>query len=170
MNRKALITYATRTGSTEEIARVIGEQIASRGWTVDVIPLDEQPLAEDYQVVIIGSAIRIGQWLPEAVRFVAANKNQLRRQTTAFFCVHQLNLEDDDTSRKNRQAYLDSARELVTPSHEAYFAGRLEMERLSAAERFLTRAVKAPQADLRDWQSVRNWAAAIDLGEKVVQI
>lgn len=41
------------------------------------------------------------------------------------------------------------------------FAGKLERSRLSFIERFVTRVVKAPEGDFRDWDAVRAWAGEI---------
>ena len=43
MSKKILITYATKAGSTVEIAAVIGETLSKRGFAVDVKPVSENP-------------------------------------------------------------------------------------------------------------------------------
>ncbi len=74
MTKHILVTYATRTGSTGEIAESIGQSSAAHGFVVDVKPIREKPTLEDYDGVVIGSAIRMGQWLPEAVEYLKANR------------------------------------------------------------------------------------------------
>ncbi len=79
MTGKVLVAYASRAGSTAEVAQAVAEVLRARsgGDTVDVLPVKigqrPQPC---YRAVIAGSAIRMGKWLPEAVEFVA--KNQAR--------------------------------------------------------------------------------------------
>jgi menaquinone-dependent protoporphyrinogen oxidase len=41
------------------------------------------------------------------------------------------------------------------------FPGRLEPTRLSAPERAVVTAMRAPVGDFRDWDAVRSWAAEI---------
>jgi len=161
MNDKVLIAYASKCGSTGEVAAAIAEELTARGKAVDVRLVQNVSTLNGYQAVIVGSAIRMGQWLPEAVEFVETHQQALRQLPTAFFTVHMMNLGDDETSRKNRLAYLDPVRKIMTPQQEVFFAGKMDMARLSFLDRLIAKAVKATDADLRDWQAIRNWAQTI---------
>ena len=70
MNKRVLVAYATRTGSTVEVAGTIGETLGMNGTAVDVKPIEEELQVNSYQAVLIGSAVQHGNWLPEAVDFV----------------------------------------------------------------------------------------------------
>ena len=112
MNQRILVTYATRTGSTVGVASAIGETLAARGYRVDVKPVNENPSLDDYQAVIMGSAVNGGQWLPEAVEFVKNHQQTLKQMPVALFCVHGINMGDDERSQKWRYAYLNAIRPL----------------------------------------------------------
>jgi menaquinone-dependent protoporphyrinogen oxidase len=157
MLEQVLITYATRAGSTAEIAAAIGANLSQRGLMVDVKPVKEKPDLGAYQAVILGSAIRMGSWLPEAVDFVKSNQAALQQMPVALFTVHMLNTEDDETSRANRLAYLDAVRPLLNDPEEIYFQGKLDFSRLSLLDRFISKMVKAVEADNRDWDRIRSW-------------
>lgn len=73
MNKCILVNYATRAGSTAEIAAAIAETLSARGYAVDVKLVKEKPVLDGYIAVVPGSAIRMGNWLPEAVDVVKAN-------------------------------------------------------------------------------------------------
>lgn len=161
MNKRVLVAYATRAGSTVEVATAIAESLAGRGYTVDVKPVKEKPNLAGYQAVILGSAIRMGSWLPEAVDFVKTNQQTLSQLPVALFTVHMLNTGDDEASRANRYAYLKEVRPLVKAVDEAYFAGKMDFSRLSFMDRFVSSMVKAVESDQRDWQKIRAWAAGI---------
>ena len=161
MSKKILVAYATRAGSTAEIASVIGETLAAHGAAVDVLPLNNVTSLADYQAVVIGSAIRFGGWLPEAVKFVEQNREALSQRPLAIFAAHILNMDDDETSRQNRQLYLEPVRKLVTPRVEAWFAGVGDPKKVSFVERQLYKMVKAPQGDYRNWPAVRAWAESL---------
>lgn len=157
MNARILIAYASATGSTVEVAAEIGKTLGARGFSVDVRPIRENPQIEDYQVVLVGSAVQWGKWLPEAVGFVQDNLGTLRRLPVALFCVHIRNLGDDEESRRNRLAYLDEARLLLEPVEEGYFAGRFDRRGAALllpglAARFI------PTMDFRSWKKIRAWA------------
>jgi menaquinone-dependent protoporphyrinogen oxidase len=157
MNKKILIAYASATGSTLEIAAEIGKTLGARGFTVDVKSVRENPQVEDYEAVLIGSAVQYGKWLPEAVDFVKRNQGILRRLPVALFCVHIQNLEDDWQSRRRRLAYLDAVRPLVESIDEGYFAGRFDRQGAALLmPRFLARFIRV--FDRRDWDKIRLWA------------
>ena len=161
MNKRMLVTYATRAGSTVEVAAAIGEVIAARGFEVDIKPVKEKPSLDGYQAVLVGSAIRMGNWLPEAVEFVKKNQEALNQMPVALFTVHMLNREDDEESRANRLAYLKGVRPLLPSAEEAFFAGKFDMSRLSFLDRMISKAVKAMDEDCRDWEEIRGWAQTV---------
>jgi menaquinone-dependent protoporphyrinogen oxidase len=161
MNDKVLIAYASKCGSTGEVAEAIAKELAGRGKAVDVRLAQNVSSLNGYQAVIVGSAIRMGQWLPEAVKFVETHQQALRQLPTAFFTVHMMNLGDDETARMNRLAYLDPVRKIMMPQQEVFFAGKMDLARLSFLDRLIAKTVKATDADLRDWQAIRGWAKQI---------
>jgi menaquinone-dependent protoporphyrinogen oxidase len=157
MQNGVLVTYATRAGSTAEIAAAIGESLSQRGLAVDVKAIKEMPELNGYQTVIVGSPIRMGKWLPEAVKFIETNQAALGQRDVALFTVHMLNTGDDEDSRAGRQAYLDSVRPLLNGVEEAYFAGKMDFSRLSFLDRFIAKMVGSVESDNRDWDKIRGW-------------
>jgi menaquinone-dependent protoporphyrinogen oxidase len=160
MNNRILVTYATRAGSTAEVAAAIGESLSQRGYVVEVKPVKEEPDLAGYQAVLMGSCIRMGNWLPEAVGFVKASQPALSGMPVALFSVHMLNVGDDETSRTARLAYLNAVRPLLNGAEEVYFEGKIEFARLSFLDRLISKMVKAVQADNRDWDKIRAWVPA----------
>jgi menaquinone-dependent protoporphyrinogen oxidase len=161
MNKRILVTYATRAGSTVEIAAAIGEAMSKRGFAVDVKPVQEKPSLEGYQGVLMGSAIRMGNWLPEATDYIKANQQALNKMPVALFTVHLQNIEDDETSRAARLAYLNPIRPLLNKAEEVYFNGKMDFSRLSFFDRIIAKMVKAVETDKRDWNKIRSWVPAI---------
>ncbi len=163
MDKPVLVTYATRAGSTAEIAAAIGETLAARGFRVEVKPVKEKPSVSEYQAVILGSAIRIGNWLPEMVNFVKANQHALNQMPVALFTVHMLNTGEDETSRAAREAYTAPIRALLPNAPQVFFTGLMDFSRLSLLDRFISRMVKAVEADRRDWDAIRRWAEQLPI-------
>ncbi len=160
MNDKVLVAYASKCGSTGEVAEAIAKELVARGKAVDVRLAQNVSDLNGYQAVIVGSAIRMGQWLPEAVKFVKTNQQVLGYVPVALFCVHIQNRGDDETSRQNRLAYLDAVRPLLQPVDEAFFAGRFDRHGAALMlPGWLARIV--PTFDLRDWKKIRAWADSI---------
>ena len=165
MTARVLVAYASKAGSTVEVATAIGQVLTERGYQVTVQPIGEKPTPAGYAAAVIGSAIRMGSWLPEAVAYVRDNQAVLSRLPVAIFTVHFLNTGDDEASRAARQAYTAPVRRLVTPQAEAFFTGKMDYSKLSFIDRTIARAVErsthAKPGDRRDWAVIRNWARGI---------
>ena len=157
MNDRILVCYATRAGSTAEVAAAIGENLSQNGYSVDVKLIKDNPSLDGYQVAVIGSAIRMGNWLPEAVNYIKANQQSLNHMPVALFTVHMLNTGDDETSRTNRLAYLDKVRPLLEDPEEVYFEGKMDFSQLSFLDRMIAKMVNAVEADHRDWDRIGDW-------------
>jgi menaquinone-dependent protoporphyrinogen oxidase len=68
---KVLVTAASKYGSTAEIAQAIGQTLAADGLGADVIPPDQVETSEDYDAVVLGSAVYTGHWLAPAKAIAA---------------------------------------------------------------------------------------------------
>ena len=163
MNKRVLVTYSSRTGSTAEVAGEIGKVLKARGLAVDVIPIKDDPPAEAYQMVVLGSPVRMGSWQVEAVEYVKRHRQGLGGIPVAVFTVHALNTGDDEQSRGNRAAYLDAIRPLLKPVAEGFFSGQVDPARLCAFERLTLRTDTGPAKDFRDWDKIRVWAQALPI-------
>jgi menaquinone-dependent protoporphyrinogen oxidase len=161
MTQKILVTYATRAGSTAEIAAAIGQTLAERGFNAEVKPVKKVSSLAGYQSVILGSAIRMGNWLPEMVKFVQDNQLVLNGLPTALFTAHMLNTDDDEASCVAREAYTAPVRALLPKAPEALFSGVMDFSRLSFLDRFIANMVKVVESDQRDWEKIRTWANTV---------
>lgn len=157
MNARVLVCYATRAGSTAEVAAAIGENLNHKGYAVDVKRVKDNPSLDGYQAVVIGSAIRMGNWLPEAVEYIKGNQKLLQHMPVALFTVHMLNIGGDETSQTNRLAYLDKVRPLLNDPEEVYFEGKMDFSQLSFLDRMIAKMVNAVEADNRDWDRIGDW-------------
>ncbi len=63
---KVLVTVASKHGSTYEIAKAIGSELAIRGMDVSVVPVQDVRTIDEYDAVVLGSAIHMGQWMKPA--------------------------------------------------------------------------------------------------------
>ncbi len=100
---KILVTYATRAGSTIEVAQTIAQTLGATGATVNVRPVKNVKDIKGYDALVIGSAIRMGQWFPEAVQFVKNNQPILTGIPVAYFLVSGY-LKDDTPEMRKRSA------------------------------------------------------------------
>jgi len=58
MPQKILVTYASRTGWTVDVAEAIGKTLSENGASVDVLPMLDVKDISGYRAVVAGSAIK----------------------------------------------------------------------------------------------------------------
>jgi menaquinone-dependent protoporphyrinogen oxidase len=155
---KILVTFATRAGSTYEIAARVAEVLRGAGAIVEVKPVAAVHEVKDYDAVVVGSAIRMGHWLPEAVRFVETNRESLSRIPTAYFLVSGLLRNDTPEMWRQVLAFLDPVRALHEPVSIGLFAGRLDYSTIDGPDRSIAEAVSSAEGDWRNWEAIGEWA------------
>jgi len=155
---KILVTYATRAGSTFEVAEQVAEVLRAAGATVDVKPVPAVHEVKGYDAVIVGSAIRMGHWLPEAVAFVQAHRETLSHIPTAYFLVSGLLRDDTPGMRRKVLAFLDPVRTILEPTSIGLFAGKMDYSKMDWLDRSIAEAVSSSEGDWRNWEAIRGWA------------
>lgn len=159
--RKLLVAYASRYGSTAEVAEAIARVLRAQDLTVDVSPALRIARVDDYDAVVVGSAVRFGAWIDEAVDFLRRCRAGLTTRPVAFFTMHMQRIGSGASGSAQISAYARAARALVTPRVEAHFLGALLPSRLSFVDKMAVRMVGAPLQDLRDWQAIEAWAQSL---------
>jgi menaquinone-dependent protoporphyrinogen oxidase len=161
MSDRMLVAYASKCGSTGSVAEAIGQTLCHNGTAVDVRLLKDVNDISPYRAVVVGSAARMGQWLPEAVKFVETHQTILSKMPVAYFTVCMTLMEDSEENRREVTAYSDAARQLVQPVDVGMFAGAMDYGKLSLPFRLIMKGMKVPEGDHRDWDAIRAWAAAV---------
>ena len=159
--KKILVTYATRAGSTFEVAARVAEVLRAAGATVDVKPVAAVHEVKGYDAVIVGSPIRMGHWLPEAVTFVKANREPLSHIPTAYFLVSGFLRDDTPEMRRKALAYLDPVRTILEPTSIGLFAGKMDYSKMDWLDRSIAEAVSSSEGDWRSWEAIRCWAQGL---------
>jgi menaquinone-dependent protoporphyrinogen oxidase len=167
MNNRILVTYASRTGSTAEIAEAIGKTLAQHNASVDVLPMHDVKDLVPYSAVIVGSAIRRARWLPEAMKFTQDHRAELARKRVATFTVCiTLAMSNSDQYRQAVRAWIAPVHTHVKPISEGLFAGRLDFAKLpfnfdTLKFRLVVALGIFPKDDRRDWQAIHAWAESL---------
>lgn len=87
MNKKILVAYGTKSGSTGEVAEAIGKAVREGGEIVDVYPARDVTEVSSYDAVIVGSPILYGKWQSEAARLLERHQVVLSRIPVASFLI-----------------------------------------------------------------------------------
>ncbi|HEU0245025.1 MAG TPA: flavodoxin domain-containing protein [Candidatus Limnocylindrales bacterium] len=160
---RILVAYATKLGSTREIADVIGAELHSAGHAADVLAMNDVRSIDGYDAVVIGSALYAAHWQRDANRFVHRHVEGLNAARLWAFSSGPLDakLAAQDLPMTPNAAEITA--ELRILGHRT-FGGRL------AADAPIDPQVLAthPIGDFRDWDRIRRWAREIALALDVV--
>ena len=161
---KILVAYASRLGSTREIAeRIAGrlqmhgfEALALRARGVDNVPA--------YGAVIVGSAVYAGKWLDEATQFVHANRAALAARPVWLFSSGPVGQLPANVEPSAPRVVRDLMSEIDGLGHRVFFGAfertTIDTSDLGRAERFVAKRF-IPTGDFRDWEAVDAWADEI---------
>jgi menaquinone-dependent protoporphyrinogen oxidase len=156
MNGPILVAYATKHGSTREVAEAIAETLAHYGLEVELRATDAAGDITEYAGVVLGGALYTGRWHAEARRFLERNREPLAALPLAVFAMGPRTLDPHDVAESRAQ--LDRALAKVPelkPVAVAIFGGVIDPAKL----RFpLSRM---PASDARDWDAIRAWASSL---------
>jgi menaquinone-dependent protoporphyrinogen oxidase len=156
---KVLVAFASRHGSTGEIANALAQELRVSGHSVTVRSVDAVKEVDTYEAAVIGSAVYMGNWLPEARRFVEENRDTLAKIPVWLFSSGPLGT--DDAQPHNDPAHLDAMMQATRARGHRLFIGKLDRSSLGLGERLVAKVVKAPEGDFRDWAAIRAWAREI---------
>jgi menaquinone-dependent protoporphyrinogen oxidase len=154
-----LVAYASKHGSTGEIAEALAEQLRERGHPAEVASMDAADPA-GAEAVVLGSAVYAGSWLNQAARFVERNRAVLNDKPVWLFSSGPTGTEPPPTVGVSEKQ-LTTLREAIHPRDHRLFAGALDPSELGFVERHIVKAVKAPTGDFRDWDRVARYADEI---------
>jgi menaquinone-dependent protoporphyrinogen oxidase len=161
MEKKVLVTYASKYGSTGGVADAIGKELCNREVTTDVALIRNASNIGSYQGVVIGSAIYMSKWMSEAIDFVKENKEILCKVPVAYFLVCITLSQPTETNRAKVLSYMDPILKTVPeirPVGIGTFAGALDYSNLSWLNKTVLKSKGAPEGDFRDWNAIRTWA------------
>lgn len=164
MDKKVLVVYASKCGSTGEVAGVVAEVLAKAGAVVDVRRVQDVRDLQGYSAVVIGSAARMQKLLPEAVSFAKKHRAALQKVNTAYFSVGIGMKEDTPKNREETSLYLRPLCAIRAPAASlGLFGGKIDISKLEGIYRLTFSFAKdaLPEGDYRDWDAIRAWAGEV---------
>jgi menaquinone-dependent protoporphyrinogen oxidase len=184
---KALIVYGTRYGATAMTANEIADVFRQEGLDVKVVNLKDEKVKDisDYELVVVGSGIRIKKWTKEPEKFLKKYQRELAKKKTAIFisCGAKYPLDEkadvETEIEYARTKYLEekAAKYNLQPIALGLFGGVYNFNKMGWFFRKTLSAVK-PQLeeagvkqtepglyDTRDINAIRSWAK--ELAQKI---
>jgi len=158
--KRVLVAYASKYGSTGGVADVIGKELCSKDVAADVALVKNAGNVSSYQGVVIGSAIYMGKLMSEAIDFVEENKDFLRQVPVAYFLVCMTLSQPTEENRAKVLSYMNPILKAVPeirPVGIGTFAGALDYNNLSWLTKKIMKSKGSPEGDFRDWNAIRTW-------------
>jgi menaquinone-dependent protoporphyrinogen IX oxidase len=95
-----LVAYASKYGSTKEIAERIAQQLQDHGLQALARPVQDLDDLVDYDAFVVGSAVFGGHWMPEATEFVRNNRALLAHGPVWLFSSGPIGTTAKSTTRQ----------------------------------------------------------------------
>ncbi|MCC7163725.1 MAG: flavodoxin domain-containing protein [Anaerolineae bacterium] len=164
MSSSILVTYATRYGSTRQVAEHVAAVLREHALVVDVESVRSVRTLEGYDAVVLGAPIYIGSLHKDAQRFLSQHRETLSHVPVAIFALGPIH--DDEKECQDARVELDKEvgkyhwRALITVK---VFGGKFDPSKLRFPDNLLTTLPAsplhgAPASDVRDWTAIRAWA------------
>jgi menaquinone-dependent protoporphyrinogen oxidase len=143
-----LVAYATKNGSTQQVAEAIAAALRERDAQVVILPARSvrEPVT-GYDLVVLGAPLYSGRWHRDAHRFLRRHRRQLPSVPLAVFGMGPRSDTEDAWQRSRAQ--LDRAlakRDGLAPIAVTVFGG-VDPPGPS----------KHPRRDLRNWETIQAW-------------
>ncbi|NWG16331.1 MAG: hypothetical protein HXY41_06815 [Chloroflexi bacterium] len=163
-----LIGYASAHGSTAEIAEFMGGIFKERGYKVTVAGVETINLIGHFDVIILGTAIHSGTWLPKMVDFMTTFQEPLAEKPVYLWinCIRVMEAHGYEYAIEYYMVH-DLLKSLNVRDIAA-FAGKLDLQNVDWNERW-TLAARYDGAtwpsnfngDFRDWDKIRAWCEKV---------
>ncbi len=169
MAGSVLVAYATRYGSTQEVADAVAATLRDEGLAVDLQPVRQVRSLEGYDAVVVGAPLYIGSLLKEVRGFLAQHSSALAERPLAIFALGPLAEPVDEQAWQPVRDSLDKEIDkypALKPVAVELFGGKYDPAGLNLADRLLAALPASPlhnlpASDVRDWDAIRAWAAGL---------
>jgi menaquinone-dependent protoporphyrinogen oxidase len=158
MSDAVLVAYASRYGSTREVAEALARSLREEGVAVDLLQLREVRSLEGYRGVVMGAPIQMFLWHKDARAFLTRLRSALTGLPVAVFALGPFN--DVEKEWKAVRGQLD--KELAefpwfSPVSVRIVGGKFDPARLRVPWILVPGIRKVPFADIRDWEDIAAW-------------
>jgi len=155
---KVLICAASKYGATSEIAQAVADVLAGRGCEVTVLPPQEVGAVEEFDAVVLGSAVYMGRWMKPARELAERSAAALAARPVWLFSSGPVG--EPPKPADNPVDVTEILQSTKARDHQI-FTGKLVKKHLSFPDRAMASAIRAAEGDFRNWAEIREWAAGI---------
>ena len=155
-----LVTWATRFGSTEEVAHAIADDLLQQHLTViNAQPMTEVKDLDHYDAIVLGCALYMGRLHKDARRFLSSHRDALLRRPVAIFVLGPIHADAKEFTEAEKQMKKELAKfPWFLPVSRQFIGGRFDPEKLGFPFSVIPALRKIPANDARDWSAIHAWA------------
>jgi menaquinone-dependent protoporphyrinogen oxidase len=158
-----IVAYASKCGSTAEVAQRVGMKLRSQGYEVEVADVSKLRKLPQCDAVVLGTAIRMGKPLGAMRRFVSRNLARLRSVPVAAFSLGMTLRDDTPENRDLALGCIQPLAERCGARSVGTFAGAVFPDKLPFP---FSKAAQNPDGalaagDRRDWPAIEDWASGL---------
>jgi menaquinone-dependent protoporphyrinogen oxidase len=166
MSEKVLVCYATRYGSTGEVADAVGTRLREQGLDADVRPVKEVRSLDGYDAVVVGTPIYLGALHKDMRGWLEAQQAALESRPSAIFALGPTSAADDLAEASGQLDKALAKLPWLTPVATQMFVGKYDPARLRLADKLLAALPASPlhrlaARDDRDWEAIGEWAGEV---------
>ena len=158
-----LVTAASKHGATWDIAERVADVLRDCAVSAELSDIRDVVRVDQYDAVVLGSGVYLGQWLEDARKFVERFAGDLVDRKTWLFSSGSI-VGDPPVAEDPNALRAGLAERLLATTHareHKLFAGKLDKSQLGLLERAAVRGARASEGDFRVWDDVDRWARAI---------
>jgi menaquinone-dependent protoporphyrinogen oxidase len=166
MAASILIAYATRYGSTQEVAAAVGTRLRERGFNAEVRRAREVRSLDGFNAVVIGSPLYIGSLLREARQFLKRCRTALAQTPVALFVLGPVHGGKELDDARTQFAAVLAKLSWLQPVAAEVFVGKYDPAKLRFPDSLLAVLPASPlhgvpAHDGRDWSAIRAWTDSL---------
>lgn len=159
MAPNVLVAYATRTGSTEEVAQTVAEVLRSHNLPADLRRAADVHSIEPYTAVVICAALYVGRLHKDVRRFLSAHCTALAKLPVALFVLGPVQNEEEDWTGARQQLEKElKTYPWLSPAVQRIVGGKFDPARLGFPFNLLPALRKIPASGVLDWNLIREQA------------
>jgi menaquinone-dependent protoporphyrinogen oxidase len=156
-----LVVYASKHGSTADIAVAVAHALNAHGLRAACMEASQVKSLTPYDAIVLGSAVYMRRWRPEARRFLRHFAPELAKRPFWVFSSGPVGDPADDNRGWNEPSgTIAKAEQLGARSH-VVFGGSLPAEPHGFMQRSMAEKMPEEFRDRRDWDEIRAWADGV---------
>jgi menaquinone-dependent protoporphyrinogen oxidase len=162
MSGSVLVAYATRYGSTREVAEAVAAALRESGLGVDVQPVSRVRALDGYSAVVLGAPLFMFHWHKDARRFLSRYRQALMDRSVAVFALGPFHDEEKEWHEVRPQLDKELAKfPWFRPIAAQVFGGVFDPAKLRFPLNLMPALKQMPASDIRDWAAIRAWASSL---------